>query len=84
MGSCNFIFLLLCLAGMVVNQLFSLILCPHFCTVNLGAHVKTQHFLCVSTVASRIQSGVDHIYHISLIGIEIAASLCNFFSPHLC
>ena len=37
--------------------------------------------LYVSTGKSRIQSGADHIYHISLAGIEMAASLCNLLSP---
>ena len=38
----------------------------------------------VSTVASWIQSVANHIYHISQAGIEMLASLCNLFSPHLC
>ena len=61
-----------------------------FCTVNLCAHVKTHHLqlvhthMNVSTVASWIQSVANHIYHISQAGIEMLASLCNLFSPHLC
>ena len=37
-----------------------------------------------STVASRRQSGSNHIFHISMAGIEIELSLSNLFSPHMC
>ena len=80
-----FFFLLLCLVGIVVNQPFPFSLVPHICIVNLCAQWRpSMYSLCFPTVASRIQSSFYHIFHISLAGIEIAASLCNLFSPHLC
>ena len=68
---------------MTYNSLFKL---GHDITlVFLGIDSQHLYSLYVSTVASRIQSGIDHIFHIFLAGNEMAAaSLCYLFSPHLC
>ena len=81
----NNLFLLLCLVALLLTNHFpfplsTYLYCKFMCTV------KTQHLqlVYVTTVASRIQSSFDHIFHIFLAGIEMGASHCNLFSPHLC